>query len=95
MTEFKPILASLGRHKLIASLLALLVALTCAIVCNVVFLIANRVQRISVPTGIAEDELSAIRSTGIGKDENPQARHQADLAALRAIPGVTSAVAVS
>jgi putative ABC transport system permease protein len=93
--QLQPILATLRHHRLTTLLLALQVAFTCAIVCNVVFLIANRVERITVPTGIAEDELSAIRSTGIGKDENPQARLQADLAALRAIPGVTSAIAVS
>ncbi|HET7557758.1 MAG TPA: FtsX-like permease family protein [Rhodanobacteraceae bacterium] len=93
--QLRPILATLRHHRLTTLLLALQVAFTCAIVCNVVFLIANRVQRITVPTGIAENELSAIRSTGIGKDENPQARHETDLAALRAIPGVTSAVAVS
>ncbi|HEX7129846.1 MAG TPA: FtsX-like permease family protein [Rhodanobacteraceae bacterium] len=93
--HIQPVLAALRHHRLTTLLLVLQVAFTCAIVCNVAFLIVNRVQRVSVPTGIAEDELSAIRSTGIGKDDNPQARHETDLAALRAIPGVTSAVAVS
>ncbi|HJU08115.1 MAG TPA: FtsX-like permease family protein [Rhodanobacteraceae bacterium] len=93
--QLRPILATLRHHRLTTLLLALQVAFTCAIVCNVAFLIVNRVQRVTVPTGIAEDELSAISSTGIGKDDNPQARHQTDLAALRTIPGVTSAVAVS
>lgn len=93
--QLRPILSSLRRHKLTASLLVLQAALTCAIVCNVVFMIANRVQRISVPTGMAENELSVIQSAGIEKGENPQARHTADLAVLRGIPGVQSAVAVS
>jgi len=93
--QLRPILSSLRRHKLTACLLVLQAALTCAIVCNVVFMIANRVQRISVPTGMAENELSVIQSTGIEKGENPQARHTTDLAVLRAIPGVQSAVAVS
>jgi putative ABC transport system permease protein len=93
--EIRPILSTLRRHKLTAILLTLQVAFTCAIVCNVAFMIANRVQRISVPTGIAENELSVIRSSGIGKNENAQARHATDLAALRAIPGVKSVVAVS
>lgn len=93
--QIRPILSTLGHHKLTAILLTLQVAFTCAIVCNVVFMIANRVHRISVPTGIAENELSVIRSKGIEKDANPVAQHAADLAALRAIPGVRSAVAVS
>jgi len=93
--QIRPILSTLRHHKLTAILLTLQVAFTCAIVCNVVFMVAQRVQRISVPTGIAENELSAIHSRGIEKDENVQARHVADLAALRAIPGERSAVAVS
>ncbi|MGH8156452.1 MAG: ABC transporter permease [Rhodanobacteraceae bacterium] len=63
--------------------------------CNCAFMIVQRMQRVSVPTGIDEDALSVIRSSGIGKDANPWARHQADVAALRTIPGVESAVAVS
>jgi len=93
--EIRPILATLRKHKLTAILLTLQVAFTCAIVCNVAFMIANRVQRTLLPTGIAEKNLSAISVRGIGKDENAWARHQEDLAVLRAIPGVESAVAVS
>ena len=93
--QLRPILSTLRRHKLTASLLVLQAALTCAIVCNVAFMIANRVQRINVPTGMADNALSAIQSVGTEKGENPQARHAADLAVLRAIPGVQSAVAVS
>jgi len=93
--QIRPILSTLRHHKLTVLLLAFQVAFTCAIVCNVVFMIASRVQRISVPTGIAEDELSAIRSKGIEKGANPVAQHAADLAALRGIRGVQSVVAVS
>ena len=93
--EIRPILSTLRRHKLTAILLTLQVAFTCAIVCNVAYMIVQRMQRISIQTGIAENELSVVAATGIGKDENPWARHQADLAALRMIPGVQSAVAVS
>lgn len=93
--QIRPILSTLRKHKLTATLLVLQVAFTCAIVCNVAFMVAKRVQRISVSTGIAENELSVISSRGIEKDENMQARQTADLAALRAIPGVRSAVAVS
>jgi putative ABC transport system permease protein len=93
--QIQPILATLRHHKLTAVLLILQVAFTCAIVCNVAFMIANRVRRVTMPTGIAENQLSVIASSGIGKDENPWARHQTDLAALRGIPGVKSVVAVN
>ncbi|MEO9079170.1 MAG: ABC transporter permease, partial [Rhodanobacter sp.] len=93
--QLRPILSTLRRHKLTASLLVLQAAITCAIVCNVAFMIANRVQRINVPTGMAENELSVIQSKAIEKEGNPHAQHTADLVTLRGIPGVQSAVAVS
>jgi putative ABC transport system permease protein len=91
--EIRPILSTLHRHKLTAVLLTLQVAFTCAIVCNVAFMIVHRVQRVSIPTGIAEDQLSMIQVAGTTQGTNPQAQQATDLAALRAIPGVESVVA--
>jgi putative ABC transport system permease protein len=93
--QLRPILSTLRRHRLTATLLWLQVAFTCAIVCNVVFLVVQRAQRVSVATGIAETELSIVHSSGFTSDENAQARHAIDLAALRALAGVRSVVAVS
>lgn len=93
--QIPPILSSLRRHRLTAALLVLQVAFTCAIVCNVVFIIVQRIQRVSVSTGIAENELSVIHSSGYTEHENAQARHAVDLAVLRAIPGMRSVAAVS
>jgi putative ABC transport system permease protein len=93
--QFRPILSTLRRHKLTALLITLQVAFTCAIVCNVAFMIANRIAEVSMPTGIAESDLSTIQSTGTDPHQNAQALHETDLAALRAISGVESAVAVS
>jgi putative ABC transport system permease protein len=92
--QLQPILASLRHHRLTAVLLTLQVALTCAVVCNVAFMIAHRAGQVMLPTGLVEDELSMIQVTGIDKHENSQGRHATDLAALRAIPGVTAAVGV-
>ncbi|MBS0381547.1 MAG: ABC transporter permease [Proteobacteria bacterium] len=93
--EIRPILATLRRHKLTAVLLTLQVAFTCAIVCNVAFMIVHRVQRVSMPTGIAENQLSVIEVLGTTQGTNPQAQQATDLAALRAIPGVESVVATN
>jgi putative ABC transport system permease protein len=92
--QLRPILSTLRHHKLTAVLLTLQVALTCAIVCNIVFMVANRIRQVSLPTGLAENGLSMVKVEGITKGENPQARHAADLAALRAVPGVQAVVAV-
>jgi putative ABC transport system permease protein len=90
----RPILSSLTRHKLTVLLLVLQVALTCGIVCNVAFMIADRITQMGQSSGVAEDELVTIDSIDIDARANPQARHAEDLAALRGIAGVQSAVAV-
>ncbi|HKS93591.1 MAG TPA: FtsX-like permease family protein [Gammaproteobacteria bacterium] len=92
--EIRPILSTLRRHKLTASLLTLQVALTCAIVCNTVFVTSLRMARMNLPSGLAENELVMIDSTDLAPGANPLVRHQEDLAALRDIPGVKSAAAV-
>ena len=90
----RPLLSSLTRHKLTVLLLVLQVGLTCAIVCNVVFMIVNRTAQMRQPSGVAEDELVMVGSIGLDESENPLARHAADVAALRNIPGVTAVAAV-
>lgn len=89
-----PVLASLTRHKLTALLLVLQVSLTCAIVCNVAFMIVNRMALLHQPSGVAENELVMIDNTDLDENAQPLVRHATDLAALRTIAGVTSAVAI-
>ncbi|HJP99179.1 MAG TPA: FtsX-like permease family protein [Rhodanobacteraceae bacterium] len=91
--EIRPILSTLRKHRLTAILLTLQVATTCAIVCNVAFMVANRERQISLSTGIAENEISAISTIGVAKGGNPVVRHAEDLAALRNIAGVESVIA--
>jgi len=86
--DILPILSTLRRHKLTAWLLILEIALTCAIVCNAVFLISQRLQRMDMPSGIAEHELVQVKMAYIGNRPDAYARAQTDLAALRQIPGV-------
>lgn len=86
--DLLPILATLKRHKTAAGLIVLQVALTCAIVCNALFLIMQRAERIAEPSGMADDELVVISTTGVGPSQNPEAQTREDLRALRAIQGV-------
>jgi len=88
--DILPILSTLRRHKLTAWLLILEIALTCAIVCNAVFLIGQRLQRMDMPSGVAEHELLQIQVADVVKNGNPYARVQEDLAVLRQVPGVQS-----
>ncbi|KAG0745701.1 hypothetical protein G6F24_015842 [Rhizopus arrhizus] len=48
-----------------------------------------------MPSGIAENELVMLRVSGIGEQTNAMARTREALAALRAIPGVTSATIIN
>ncbi|HET7930686.1 MAG TPA: FtsX-like permease family protein [Rhodanobacteraceae bacterium] len=86
--DILPILATLRRHKVIVWLLALEIALSCAIVCNGVFLIVQRLQHMDMPSGVAEHELVQIQQAPIAPPADRYARAQADMAALRQIPGV-------
>jgi len=88
--QLRPILSTLRRHKLTAWLLILEIALTCAIVCNAVFLIGQRLQRMDMPSGVAEHELLQIQVADVVQPANPYARVQEDLALLRQVPGVQS-----
>jgi len=89
--ELRPILTTLRRHKTASALIVLEIALSCAIVCNALFLIGERIERISQTSGLAENQLVRVQLTGIGKDDNAQALTNSDLAALRGLPGVRDA----
>lgn len=93
--QLKPILASLKHHKLTALLLVLQVAFSCAIITNAVFLIVQRVQRVTTPSGLDERALSLVEVDDLDAGANPLAMHKADLAALRELPGVESAALIS
>jgi putative ABC transport system permease protein len=86
--DILPILATLKRHKTAAGLIVLQVALSCAIVCNALFLISLRVERMSQPNDMAQEELLVLKVSG-GPD--PSTGTRADLAALRQVPGVKNA----
>jgi putative ABC transport system permease protein len=93
--EIRPILSALRRHKVTAWLVILEVALTCAIVCNAVFLISQRLERMDMPSGIAEHELVQVQLANIRVSTDQKARTAGDIAVLRQIPGVTAVASVN
>jgi putative ABC transport system permease protein len=94
-----PMLASLTRHKLTVALMVLATALTCAIVTNITSLVVHRLALLDAPSGLDEGSLVMFTSAQIKATDDGRGNHDlgaqytADLAALRAIPGVRSAVA--
>ncbi|RDJ00262.1 peptide ABC transporter permease [Dyella solisilvae] len=96
MLQIKPILAALKRHKAGTILIALQIALTLAIVCNALFIIHERLDRISRPTGLDEGNLMAIGNRYVGADDkDTAAMMRGDLVALRQLPGVADAVSIN
>jgi putative ABC transport system permease protein len=90
--EIRPILSSLLRNKTGALLIAAQVALTLAIVSNALYIVRDRMQLASRPTGVA-DEASYFRiiTTRLDKSGDHFAEQKRDEEALRAVPGVVSA----
>ncbi|HEY4212477.1 MAG TPA: FtsX-like permease family protein [Steroidobacteraceae bacterium] len=87
--ELGPILSSLRRNKVGATLIALQIALTLAVLSNALFIVAQQTAMSRAPTGIAdESSVFFISNQWIGGDEDLAARAQADLANLRALPQV-------
>ena len=93
--EIGPIVSTLRRHKTAAALMVLEIAVTCAILCNAVFLIADRIERVSFPSGVAEHELVQIRLGNIVARDDAKARIAQDLELLRRIPGVRSVALIN
>ena len=93
--DILPILSTLRRHKTAAALIVLEIALSCAIICNAVFLINQRLERIAMPSGVAEQEAVVITLSGIGTDQNAAALTREDIAALHTVPGVTAVAATN
>ncbi|GAB3793626.1 ABC transporter permease [Dyella agri] len=87
-----PIISALKHHKTAVALVALEIALTCAIVTNALFLIGDRLAAMRMVTGVADSELVWARATGLdlGQDTKAGGDIDADLAALRGMPGVES-----
>ncbi len=88
--EIKPILTALRQHKAGTLLIAMQIALTLAIVCNALFIIQQRIEHLSEPTGIDESNIFVIQNEWVGNVSSPQADAmlRADLDVLRRAPGV-------
>ena len=96
MLQIKPILAALKRHRAGTILIVLQIALTLAIVCNALFIIKQRVARMSRPTGMIESNLLTVQNHWAGVDTAKiPSLTEADLLALRQLPGVEDAAQAS
>ena len=95
--QIKPILVALRRHKAGTLLIALQIALTLAIVCNALFIIHQRLATLSERSGVDEANVFVIQNQWAGDRSTQQvdAQIQADMLALRQLPGVRDAAPIS
>jgi putative ABC transport system permease protein len=91
--ELRPILSAMRRNKVGAILIGVQMAITLAILCNALFIIEQRVALSKRPTGTDEGNIFVIANQWVGNPPDLKAKLQADLAALRSMPGVVDAVA--
>ena len=86
--EIRPILSALLRSKTGAFLIAAQVALTLAILGNAVYIVQDRLAIAARPSGADEDNTFFIRLYGFREGIDVAAMLDADLAMMRAMPGV-------
>jgi putative ABC transport system permease protein len=91
--QLRPILSAMRRNKVGAILIAVQMAVTLAILCNGLFIIEQRVVLSQRPTGADESTVFVITNQWVGNPTDLVPRLQADLAAMRSVPGVVDAFA--
>ncbi|MCC2615351.1 ABC transporter permease [Aestuariibacter halophilus] len=95
MLEIGPIFRALMRNKVGAVLIAIQIAITMTIIVNSVFMIVERNEKMQRQSGLDEANTFHISSVGFGEGFNPRSTVEADLAQLRALPGVVDAIQIN
>jgi len=93
--DVMPILATLRRNKVGALLVALQIALTLAVIANAGSVILRHWTDMSRPSGMDEANIFSMSNQWVGQPDDLSARIEADVAALRAMPGVVDAEATN
>jgi putative ABC transport system permease protein len=93
--ELRPIFSALMRNKAGLALIVIQVAITLAVICNSLFIVIERSERVGRPSGIDDLGTFTVDSLGFAAGFDVRDTTQADLAMLRAMPGVTAAIATN
>jgi len=91
--HIRPILSAMRRNKVGAFLISLQMAVTLAILGNAGFIIEQRLNLMSRPSGIDEANIFIMTNQWVGQPQDSKALLESDLAALRGLPGVVDAYA--
>lgn len=93
--DVRPILSALMRNRTGAFLVALQIAIALAVLVNAVYVVKQRVDKVSRPTGLDEANTFVVASSGFAQDFDYPAALREDLAYLRSVPGVVAATAIN
>jgi putative ABC transport system permease protein len=93
--NIRPIASALWRNRTGAMLVAFQIAIGLAVLVNAVYVVKQRVEKISRPTGMDTANMIWVTSAGFARDFDYEASWREDIATLRAIPGVEAASLVS
>ena len=89
--DIKPVYSALMRNKSGLALIVLQVAITLAVVCNSLFIILERSERVSRPSGMNEADTFIVSSLGFTKGFDLRQSMREDLDLIRSLPGVVAA----
>lgn len=93
--EFGPIWRASMRNKTGALLVVLQVALTMTLIVNAVAIAERQVRVMITVSGIDEDNIIHVRSSGFAKDLNNRTTIEEDLRTIRGTPGVAYATQIN
>jgi putative ABC transport system permease protein len=93
--NIRPIASALWRNRTGAMLVALQIAIALAVLVNAVYVVKQRVDKISRPNGMDVQNMFVIVSAGFTKDFDYEASWREDLATIRGLPGVKAAALMS
>ncbi|MBC8028163.1 MAG: FtsX-like permease family protein [Steroidobacteraceae bacterium] len=93
--EIRPIISALLRNRAGALLVSIQIALTLAIVVNAVYVTQQRLQHIGRATGIDDQNIFSFWVNTYEKDYDFFGMVRADLAMLRAMPGIVDAAPIN
>jgi putative ABC transport system permease protein len=92
--DLRPIVASLLRNRAAALLVIFQVAIALAVFANAAWIVHQRFEALNKPSGLDDQNIFVISSAAFGEHFDYQASVQADLAYLRALPGVMAAAPI-
>jgi putative ABC transport system permease protein len=93
--EIRPIVSALMRHKTGTLLVATQIAVSLAIIVNALFIINQRVEKISRPTGMDTGNIIAVSVRGFGEQFDVASSVEQDMAMLRGLPDVLAATVIN